>query len=151
MINPTTTRLQRLTAAIPLLIAQCSEEELTHKPDPHRWSKKEIIGHLIDSAINNHVRFVRMRFETSPLLIESYAQDDWVQVHAYAHWSTEWLLRSWQSQQEQIIRLMEHTSEQEWQRTCDTGDHHFRTLRWLYEDYVAHLEHHLRQIIAYDL
>lgn len=151
MTNSTTTRLQQLTDVVPSLIAQCSEEELTYQSDPHKWSKKEIIGHLIDSAINNHVRFARLRFTPSPLVIEGYAQDDWVRVHAYSQWPTERLLRSWQSQQEQIIALLAQTSEQEWQRTCDLGAGQLRTLRWLYEDYVVHLEHHLRQIITYDL
>ena len=150
MNNPTTYRLRQLTKHIPPLVYQLPEEVLTAKPNPGKWSKKEIVGHLVDSAINNHIRFVRLRFELSPLTIEGYAQDDWVRAHQYQCWPTDVLLDAWRSQQQQITELMQQVSSEELQRNCQLSNGSLETFDWLYQDYVAHLEHHLHQIVSYD-
>ncbi|MEM8969958.1 MAG: DinB family protein, partial [Bacteroidota bacterium] len=86
------------------------EAELIEKPTPNKWSKKEVLGHLIDSAINNHTRLIQIQIEPQLLVIEKYAQDDWVRLHQYQEWNTEVLVRCWQSHQHQIIVLMEVAS-----------------------------------------
>ena len=75
MIENIVDRLQYLCDAIPSLIKQIPEQEFSHKSAPGKWSKKEILGHLIDSATNNHQRFVRAQFEDTPFII--YDQDNW--------------------------------------------------------------------------
>ncbi|WP_052646789.1 hypothetical protein [Paenibacillus terrae] len=60
-----------------------SEHEFNAKPFPEKWSKKEILGHLCDSASNNHRKFIMIKHSTSPVKIESYAQNDWVAANQY--------------------------------------------------------------------
>ncbi len=145
-----TNRHQQLYKQIPSRILALPEAELIEKPTPNKWSKKEVLGHLIDSAINNHTRLIQIQIEPQLLVIEKYAQDDWVRLHQYQEWNTEVLVRCWQSHQHQIIVLMEVASEEALYKLCDIGNGELKTMRWLYQDYVAHLEHHLHQIVDYD-
>src|SRR4051794_7130787 len=73
---------QALDDALPRLSA-ITEEQAAYKPGPDRWSKKEILGHLIDSAGNNHQRFVRGQLY-QPVEMPDYEQNEWVRVQAYA-------------------------------------------------------------------
>ena len=63
----------------PLRLATISDEIASYQPATGRWSKKEILGHLIDSAANNHQRFVRAQFVQS-LDTPSYEQERWVSI-----------------------------------------------------------------------
>lgn len=150
MSTSLTDRLQLLYKEIPPKVLALSESVWTTKPAPGKWSKKEIMGHLIDSAINNHMRLVRIQIEPRPLVIEKYAQNEWVRLHHYQEWTTEVLVRCWQSHQHQIIILMEVASSESLYKLCDIGGGELKTMQWLYQDYVAHLEHHLNQIVDYD-
>src|SRR6185436_12071230 len=60
---------------------QFSEEEWAAKPDPKKWSKKEILGHLVDSAQNNIRRFIVGQYENNPQIV--YNQDQWVAMQVY--------------------------------------------------------------------
>ena len=111
------------------------------------WSKKEIIGHLIDSAANNHQRFVRAALDgsyTGPF----YAQEGWVAVHGYDEmdWST--LLRWWQTYHEFLEAVVQHIPAEKLDAVCRVGDDAPVTLRFLIEDYIAHQQHHLAQILC---
>ncbi|WKN40669.1 DinB family protein [Tunicatimonas pelagia] len=150
MSDSLTSRLQLLYERIPPKVLTLPESDWAAKPAPDKWSKKEVLGHLIDSAINNHTRFIRLQIEPQPLVIKKYAQDDWVRLHQYQEWTTEVLVRCWQSHQHQIIVLMEVAPEESLYKLCDIGNGELKTMQWLYQDYVAHLEHHLQQIIDYD-
>ena len=66
MITESIKRLQYLCEEIPVLLSIIPEQDFTHKSAPEKWSKKEILGHLIDSATNNHQRFIRAQFENVP-------------------------------------------------------------------------------------
>ncbi|MGB3589008.1 MAG: DinB family protein [Tunicatimonas sp.] len=145
-----TDRLRLLYERIPPQVLALSESAWVAKTAPSKWSKKENLGHLIDSAINNHVRLVRIQTEPQPLVIEKYAQDKWVQLHQYQRWTTEVLVRCWQSHQHQIIILMEVASSESLYKLCDIGGGELKTMQWLYQDYVDHQEHHLRQIMDYN-
>jgi hypothetical protein len=117
------------------------------------WSKKEIIGHLIDSAANNHQRFVRAQF-TSDLIFTGYAQDDWVRVQNYqdANWSS--LLELWKAYNLMLIHVLEHIPDEQLDKP---RKHHnlqqfgFReavagepiSLGYVVSDYFAHMQHHL--------
>lgn len=150
MSTSLTDRLQLLYKEIPPKVLSLPESVWVAKPAPGKWSKKEIMGHLIDSAINNHTRLVRIQIESRPLVIEKYAQNEWVRLHHYQEWTTEVLVRCWQSHQHQIIILMEVASSESLYKLCDIGGGELKTMQWLYQDYVAHLEHHLHQIVDYD-
>src|SRR5690349_2657435 len=70
-----------------------SDTEFSARPAPGKWSNKEIIGHLADSAQNNLQRFVRGQYETDPRIV--YAQDDWVAIQQYQAYDREALLQFW--------------------------------------------------------
>ena len=67
-------RLQEQINLVPSKYLKYSEEELRRKPAPNKWSKKELLGHLIDSAANNHHRFIKIQFLPAPFFVEGYAQ-----------------------------------------------------------------------------
>jgi len=116
------------------------------KPGPDKWSKKEIIGHLIDSAQINLQRFIRCTYEENFKLI--YEQVEWVEVNHYQDAELTDLLSLWQLLNRQIIRVLENYPEGRLNAKCDSskltvGLH---TVKWLAQDYVVHLKHHLGQI-----
>lgn len=118
-----------------------------YKPLPEKWSKKEIIGHLTDSAQINLQRFVRCTFEEEFKLI--YHQAEWVQAQRYQHAGIEQLLGLWRLLNLQIIRVLENYPAERKRVLCDTGktEISLHTIEWVANDYVEHLIHHLNQII----
>jgi len=81
------TKLQTVIAGSSDALMSCTEELVSAKPNPDKWSKKEILGHLIDSAANNHRRFMIAQSQTN-LIFSGYAQDQWVEYQDYQH--AEW-------------------------------------------------------------
>ena len=81
-MTATIARLEELLQTVPRRLADIPDDIAARKPAPNRWSKKEILGHLIDSAANNHQRFVRA--QSAPLLeFPEYAQEFWVATQSY--------------------------------------------------------------------
>jgi len=119
------------------------EKELVFKPSPSKWSKKEIIGHMIDSAMNNVRRFIVAQYENEPHVV--YNQDKWVAISNYQNYKTKDLIRLWYLVNQHLCHILKNTSEEMMQRTCRTEDVH--TLQWLAEDYLKHLKHHLHQVL----
>lgn len=116
------------------------------KPAPNKWSNKEIMGHLCDSAMINLQRFIRCTYEESFKLI--YQQDEWVAVQRYQEMKMETLLEFWRLLNSQIARVLSQYPEDRWQIQCDSGRNAvaLHTVEFLATDYVAHLQHHLIQI-----
>ncbi len=128
-------------------LAAVTEPEASRKPAPDKWSKKEILGHLIDSASNNHQRFVRAQIEGA-LSFPGYAQVDWVRVqdHAGADWK---LLRElWRALNVHLAHIIEKMPAEKKKIMCRIGEREAVTLEALIADYVRHAEHHLKQIDA---
>jgi DinB superfamily len=117
------------------------------KPAADKWSKKQIIGHLIDSAQVNLQRFVRCTYEEKFKLI--YEQEQWVKAQRYQDADIDKLLILWKSINDQIIRSLEGYPTDRAHIQCDTGKKKvsLHTVSWLALDYVEHLKHHLQQII----
>ena len=127
------------------------------RPAPLKWSPREIIGHLIDSASNNHQRFVRGQLQDD-LVFPGYAQEDWVRIGRYADAPWGELVALWRTFNLQLARVMEGTTEEVRRRPRDR--HSFEIigvsrpageppcLDHIMSDYVAHLNHHLDQIFA---
>lgn len=127
-----------------------SEEELTRKPAPDKWSKKELLGHLVDSAANNHHRFVKIQFLPSPFFVEGYAQNDWVRIQNYNEKDTEQLVNLWKVYNEHILFIMQNTPDKNL-RIKITAEDPFEnadTLFLLMKDYVDHMDHHFKQIFS---
>ncbi len=111
-----------------------------------KWSKKEIVGHLIDSAIINLQRFVRCTFEENFKLI--YEQVEWVEAQQYQQADIKELLILWRSLNQQIIRVLKNYPANRLQAQCDNSKTsiNLHTVEWLAADYADHLKHHLKQI-----
>jgi len=146
-----------VTAAAPRLRALSADQALQPR-GPGRWSPAQIVGHLIDSASNNHQRFVRARFRPD-LRFDGYEQDAWVEAQGYA--SAPWaeLVELWRTFNLHLARVMESTPAEV--LLAPRVDHNLDRLAWevvpadepvtldyFMRDYVGHLRHHLRQIDA---
>ncbi len=146
-----------LHRATPSLLA-LDDIATSRRPAPGKWSPREIIGHLVDSASNNHQRFVRMR-DRDDLVVDGYEQDAWVAAQHYqdAPWTELVLL--WMTYNRHLARLMAATPAADRDRPRPTHNLHLRayrpvaadrpaTLGYFMNDYVDHLEHHLVQVLG---
>lgn len=136
---------QTLQAVLPLLQA-ISDEEATIKPLPHKWSKKEILGHLIDSASNNHHKFVRTMTQRH-LEFVGYSQDFWVAEQHYNSRNWEEIINYWYAYNGHIAHIIETVNPDYLQNTISIEGSGPYTLAFIMEDYVEHLKHHLRAIL----
>jgi len=117
------------------------------KSSPEKWSAKQIIGHLIDSAQVNLQRFVRCTYQEQFKLV--YDQAEWVEAQHYQEAETEELLSLWRLLNRQIISVLDNYPAGRLQSQCDNSktEQSLHTVEWLAKDYVDHLKHHLNQII----
>ncbi len=147
MINNTITRLNALIEEIPAKISSIPAPEFSTKPSPQKWSKKEILGHLCDSALNNIPRAVRAQFEPKPFKIVSYEQDDWVRLGDYQNQSDENVINLWTSLNKQFVKVISLIPNEALSYECKLYTGETKTLEWLIDDYLAHMEYHLKQIL----
>lgn len=158
MTEPAADLLRAVAEAEPALRALPAAR--THlRPSPGHWSPAEILGHLIDSASNNHQRFVRAA-DQDDLVFVGYDQDRWVERQGYQDAPWRQLVDLWAGFNRHLARVMaripqpvrvrEHTRhnlDQLAYRTVAVGAP--VTLQWFLEDYVLHLRHHLEQILGH--
>ena len=147
MIKSSIQRLKYLCDVIPDLLHNIPENEFTQKSSPEKWSKKEILGHLIDSATNNHQRFVRVQFEDIPTII--YDQVNWNASSRYNNIESSHLIEFWKLYNRHLLEIIRQIPDDFLNRKCDIGKDEPVTLHWLIDDYVRHIEHHLRQVVEY--
>ena len=144
-------------AATPRLLA-LPAEAVTRRPAPDQWSPAEVVGHLIDSASNNHQRFVRAP-DKNDLVFDGYAQDEWVARQRYQEAPWEELVLLWQLYNRQLARVMSATPRDVREKVHVRHNLHrvawrtvpenrSTTLDYFMHDYVDHLEHHLAQVLA---
>jgi hypothetical protein len=117
-----------------------------YKAGPDKWSKKEIIGHLIDSAQINLQRFVRSTYTENFKV--TYDQVEWVDAQHYVQADIQELLELWRLLNKQIVRVLENYPPNRLLIQCDTGKsgQSFHSVEYLAQDYVNHLNHHLKAI-----
>ena len=127
-------------------LQKISERDAGVKPSPGKWSQKEELGHLIDSATNNHVRFVRASAEPN-FRGPGYEQDVWVSTHGYHEMPWADLLDFWKRYNLFLARLVRRLPESSMSRRCIVGESQPVTLRFLIEDYILHMQHHLDHIL----
>jgi len=110
------------------------------------WSPKEELGHLIDSAVNNHLRFVRASLDgefTGP----GYDQNGWVRAHGYQDWPWQNLIDGWRQHNSALVQAIKRIPEGRLSAPCVIGQAAPVTLRFVIEDYILHMQHHLDHIL----
>lgn len=146
MLQSSIQRLKDLCEIIPVRLDSISDADFVYKSSPEKWSKKEIIGHLTDSAANNHQRFIRSRFENIPFI--RYDQNEWAEKGRHQEADRHLLTAFWKTYNLFLCELAAHIPKDELNALCNTGDTEPHTVEWLFTDYVKHQEHHLKQIFS---
>jgi len=124
-----------------------SELESAKPVLPGGWSRKQVIGHLVDSASNNHQRFVRAALQPS-LEFPAYDQDGNARVQAFQEAGWSLLVSLWADYNRYLAHVIAHLPAAKLQTVCRIGSGSPVTLEFLARDYFRHLEHHLVQIGA---
>lgn len=119
--------------------------DVSTSPVPGKWSRKEILGHLIDSASNNHQRFVRALL-ADELSFPGYSQSDWVRVQGYADAEWQRIVDMWSALNRHIAHVVSRIPAGKLATMCRVGDGDPVRLEELIADYIRHLEHHLEQL-----
>jgi hypothetical protein len=127
-------------------IRALSDEQASLARAPGKWCAKEELGHLIDSAANNHNRFVGGALE-SQFRGPGYAQDEWVRLHGYSTrpWST--IVDFWLAYNSFLTGLIERIPESKLEAQCFISTNEPVTLRFLIDDYILHMQHHIDQLL----
>jgi hypothetical protein len=146
-MNEAMQKLRAILETAPSRLEAIGESAAGNHPTPGKWSKKEILGHLIDSTANNHQRFVRAQLETE-ISFPGYAQNLWVGTQGYQSENWNDLVQLWRSYNFHLLHVISRISPEKLTNTCAIGDREPATLEFLIVDYVRHLEHHLSQILG---
>ena len=146
-------RLNRYILEVPQKLEALSDDELIRHA-PEKWSRKQILGHLIDSAINNLKRFTDAQFANEPYQLIPYNQNQLVVVNQYQELPLTHLLTLWTSLNRQILFVANAIPAETLARSIQFGStsqlsdlEKVKTISWLIEDYVTHLEHHLKTLL----
>lgn len=119
------------------------EEKWSIKANPAKWSRKEVLGHLVDSAQNNIRRFILAQYENNPRIV--YAQDHWVAAANYQHYVTPDLIHLWKLLNQHICIVLKNIPPGMEANLSVTSEPH--SIIWLAEDYNKHLLHHLHHLL----
>ncbi len=147
MIASIADELSRVVDPAAVELRTITNEVAASKPSADVWSVKEILGHLTDSAANNHQRFVRAQ-QAAAFSFPGYEQDHW--VRSQAHQDRPWLqlIDFWVLYNQHLAHVIRQIPETAADIPCRIGTDEAVTLRFLVEDYVVHMRHHLKQIQA---
>jgi hypothetical protein len=145
-MTPTADRLASILATTPLRLADLSDADASQSAPGH-WSKKQILGHLIDSAANNHQRFVRAQLAES-YEGPTYQQESWVATQGYATESWSDLVDLWRLYNRHLLHIIRTVKGTALPVPCAIGGSAPVPLSEVMSSYVDHLEHHLAQILG---
>ena len=121
------------------------EGKASQKFRPDKWSRKEILGHLIDSASNNHQRFVRAQY-MKDLNFLSYEQTEWVKIQQYGSRPWKELLTFWKFYNDHLAHIIRHMPIECLHVPYKLGSGELVTIGYVVVDYLGHMQHHIRQI-----
>lgn len=144
-VNATADELERVVKDSRDWLSQLDADAVKHKPAADRWSIAEVMGHLIDSACNNHQRFVRAQ-TTGKLVFPKYDQNDWASIGRYHARDWPGLFELWYQYNLQLAHLIRWIPAHKLNTPCEITGYEPCTLEFLVTDYLDHLNHHLRKI-----
>ena len=150
MSNPfatAATDLGRTVAQAKPLLLKLNNADTSLRPSEKKWAKKEILGHLMDSAGNNQQRFVRAALQGN-LVFPGYDQDPLVDLQQFREMDWSFLVDLWASYNRFLAHILTCLPEEAAGISCTIGNHEPATLGWIAGDYVEHLKHHLNQILG---
>ena len=139
------TLLQTLLDRLPARLNALPSEQVERKPSAAAWSPKEELGHLLDSAANNHQRIVRAQLEDKPTM-PGYDGEQWVALHRYQQRDWQSLIQLWSGLNRQLLAAAEAVPDFSWSRTLTIADSQPLTLKFVFEDYLDHMLQHLRHM-----
>lgn len=145
MLETSLQQILSLCDTVPDQIRSLSKFEMSEKHVNGTWSKKEILGHLCDSASVNLQRLIRGQIENAPQIL--YDQNQWVNVQAYGNYDVEELIKLWYSLNKHFYHIVYSMDESALDSVCLDKEGNKLTLQYIIDDYVIHLKHHLVQII----
>jgi hypothetical protein len=148
---------ETVDSATPRLL-QITEAQSEQPRAEDHWSSKQIIGHLIDSAANNHARFVLGQLKDD-LVFSGYDQNGWVQIQHYQEAPWPQLIELWRAYNLHLLHVMSWAAPDKRHHQCTQhslqtiafetmSESEPATLEYLMKDYVVHLKHHLGQILG---
>lgn len=139
-------QLRDIIATVEPELSLLSENEVEFKPATDEWSKKEILGHLIDSAANNHQRFVRALNHVAAEF-PTYNQSEWVRIQRCNErpWSS--LVALWTAYNDHLSHIIERIPEDAEGSPCNIGKEDPVPLDFVVKDYLVHLRLHLKDIL----
>jgi hypothetical protein len=146
-MNERAERLARLIATVPPRLVGLPDSQVSQKPQAGRWSRKEILGHLIDSAANHHQRLVRAAITTGTQF-PSYEQERWVATQAYGTEPWPDVVNLWLLLNRHLVHVFRNLPEDAWEHECRIGEGAPMPVSAIVDGYLEHLENHLQQILA---
>ncbi len=147
--------MHNLLQNIPARLKQLPQNVVERKASPTQWSPKEELGHLLDSAANNHQRLVRAQLASTQsvnaqsedkLAMPGYDQNGWVAINRYQQRPWNELIETWLALNRQLLAAAESVPESAWPHTLTIAGSEPVTLQFVFEDYIAHMAHHLEHI-----
>ena len=139
MIEEAIQSLERYLVEFPEMLRSIRHSDFEYKPAVDKWSKKEILGHLIDSAINNFTRFIVAQHQDNPII--QYDQVEWCRSNHHQTAEFNHLIALWENLNRQLLFIWSQLTPEILSRKANGY-----TLEYLVNDYVSHFEHHLKQI-----
>ncbi len=143
-------RFRELQAIVEVTVPELNRlknSDVSKKPAPDKWSKKEILGHLIDSAANNHHRLIRAQQQSKNLIFPTYNQDEWIQIQRYQNIPWKELITLWQYYNLHLARIIKYYPEDKLDILWIKKPDEILSIRELIIHYVWHTRHHLDQLL----
>jgi len=137
--------MRALLGFAPERLKKLPEHQVESKSSYSAWSAKEELGHLLDSAANNHQRIVRAQVENG-LKMPGYDQNRWVEINNYQQRDWKELIELWQALNRQLLAAAESVPDSAWSHNLTIGEGAPVTLQFVFDDYVRHMVHHLEHI-----
>jgi len=140
------THLNEIVTASSEQMKKLSVQDWDYRKAPEKWSRKEILGHLIDSAANNHQRFVRAQYKGKTPI--SYDGDIWGSIQKHHDAPVNNLLGLWAFYNLHLAHIISNIPKEKYSMMFHADEKEPKTLEWLVQDYIRHLAHHLKQILS---